>query len=78
MSAAATLMANGCSSRQRLFADVLDVDREPVTERLASALGREFAERLVGALSDDALGRLDAALGREFLERLAILAREAA
>ena len=78
MGAAATLMTTGSSSRQRLLADVLEVDREPVTDRLASALGREFAERLVEALSHDALGRLDAALGREFLERLATLAKEAA
>ena len=78
MGTAATLMTAGSSSRQRLLADVLEVERTPVTDRLASALGSELAERLVAALSHDALDRLDAALGREFLERLATLAKQAA
>ena len=78
MSAAATLMTVGPSSRERLLADVLEVDREPVTDRLATALGPAFAEHLVAALSHDALDRLDAALGPAFLERLAALAKQAA
>jgi len=78
MSAAATLMTVGPSSRERLLADVLEVDREPVTDRLATALGPEFAEHLVAALSHEALDRLDAALGPAFLERLATLAKQTA
>jgi hypothetical protein len=81
---AASLMTAVPSSSARLLADVVGVhgrdakDREPVVDRLAAALGPEFAERLVAALSKDALDRLDAGLSRDFADRLAALAREAA
>ena len=81
MSAAASLVAAAPSSSARLLADVGEPrakPREPVVDRLAAALGREFAERLVAALSKDALDRLDHGLSAEFAERLAALAKEAA
>jgi glycosyltransferase A (GT-A) superfamily protein (DUF2064 family) len=74
----ATLVHDLSTSSKRLLADVLEPRREPIVDRLASALGQEFADRLVAALSQDALDRLDAALTREFADRLAALAREAA
>jgi hypothetical protein len=67
----------------RLLADVQEPQelgsnaRRPALERLEDALGREFADRLVAALSKEALGRLEAALSPEFAERLAaVLATE--
>jgi len=83
MSAAATLVANSRTSSVRLLAAVTEahgrrLEREPVFDRLAAALGCELAERLVAALSKDALERLDAGLSPGFAERLAALAREAA
>jgi hypothetical protein len=52
-------------------------DRPSVFDRLVSALGLEFAEKIVAALSAEALDRLDAALTSAFAERLAAaLARE--
>jgi hypothetical protein len=80
----ATLVAANPSSISRLLADVAEVDerepngRGPVVDRLAVALGRDFAERLVAELSTDALGRLDAGLTPAFADRLAALASEAA
>ena len=80
----ATLVAANPSSISRLLADVAEVDerepngRGPVVDRLAVALGRDFAERLVAELSTDALGRLDAGLTPAFVDRLAALASEAA
>jgi hypothetical protein len=80
----ATLVAAKPSSTARLLADVAEVhgrastEHEPVVDRLSVALGREFAERLVAELSNDALGRLDAGLTPEFVDRLAALASEAA
>jgi len=80
----ATLVAANPSSISRLLADVAEVDgrdpngRRPVVDRLAVALGRDFAERLVAELSTDALGRLDAGLTPAFVDRLASLASEAA
>lgn len=80
----ATLVAANPSSSARLLADVAEADehepngRKPVVDRLAVALGREFAERLVAELSSDALGRLDAGLSPAFVDRLASLASEAA
>lgn len=55
MSAAATKAAATAGS-SRLLADVKafepqDVKREPALSRLEEALGREFADRLVAALS---------------------------
>jgi len=81
---AASLMTSAPSSSARLLADVAAAhgrdpkDREPVVDRLAAALGSEFAERLVAALSREALDRLDAGLTPDFAARLAALAREAA
>jgi hypothetical protein len=80
----ATLVAANPSSISRLLADVAEVDgrepngRGPVVDRLAVALGRDFAERLVAELSTEALGRLDAGLTPAFVDRLASLASEAA
>ena len=84
MSSAASLMKAAPAASARLLADVADVhgretkDQELVVDRLAAALGREFAERLVVALSKDALDVLDAGLTRDFARRLTALAREAA
>jgi hypothetical protein len=79
---AATLMAVESAASPRLLADV-EVpdgeggdDRGSPLERLEEALGRDFADRLVAALSEDALGRLTAALTPDFADRLAELARE--
>lgn len=44
---------------------------ESARQRLEAALGRDFAERLVAALSLEALDRLDAALSPAFAARLA-------
>jgi hypothetical protein len=79
---AATLMAVESAASSRLLADVRDSDdfggddRESPLDRLEAALGRDFADRLVAALSADALGRLQAALSRDFANRLAELAKE--
>jgi hypothetical protein len=76
MSRAAELVAIASAGSARLLADVQDVDerdrddREPVLDRLARALGPDFAEQIVAALSRDALDRLDAALTPAFAERL--------
>ena len=80
---AATLVAASPAASARLIADVVAAhgrkpERAPVVDRLGEALGPEFAERLVGMLSKDALGRLDVGLTPEFVQRLAALAREAA
>lgn len=82
-SVAAQLVGNASARSARLLADVEQFDgggrdgRPPVSERLAAALGRDFAERIVTALSPDALGRLDDALTPAFAERLAAaLAKE--
>jgi hypothetical protein len=51
--------------------------RPSVFDRLAAALGRDFAEAIVVALSAEALDRLDAALTPAFAEHLArVLAKE--
>lgn len=61
----------------RLLADVGQFDgggrddRPPVFDRLSAALGRDFAERIVTALSAEALDRLDAALTPAFAEHVA-------
>lgn len=79
---AATLMAVESAASSRLLADVQEPhgsggdDGETPLERLEAALGRDFADRLVDALSADALGRLTAALSQDFADRLAELARE--
>jgi hypothetical protein len=79
---AATLMAVESAGSSRLLADVQASDdfgggdRESPLDRLEAALGRDFADRLVAALSADALGRLQAALSRDFANRLAELAKE--
>jgi hypothetical protein len=82
MSAATLVVARPTASSLRLLADVDefpgdgDDDRELPLDRLAAALGRDFADRLVAALSTEALDRLEAALSRDFADRLAGLARE--
>lgn len=83
-SAAARLFEIAPTRSARLLADVEEAfdgggrdDRPPVFDRLASALGRDFAERIVTALSAEALDRLDAALTPAFAEHLAAaLAKE--
>jgi hypothetical protein len=79
---AARLMEISAASSSRLLADV-DVhqhepeDRVPALDRLAEVLGRDFADRLVAALSKEALDRLEASLSRDFADRLAeVLAHE--
>ena len=79
---AATLMAVESAASSRLLADVQEPhgpggdDGQTPLERLEATLGRDFADRLVAALSADALGRLTAALSQDFADRLAELARE--
>ena len=74
---AATLVTAARSAPPRLLADVEELhgrepaDRGPAVDRLARALGRDFAERLVAALSTEALGRLETALSPEFAAQLA-------
>jgi hypothetical protein len=72
---AATLIDIAPAASQRLLTDVIthgsERDREPAFDRLQAALGREFAERLVAALSQEALDRLEAALSRDFADRIA-------
>jgi hypothetical protein len=74
---AAAIVDIAAAASGRLLADVQSMDgraqatRPPVVDRLEAALGREFAEQLVAALSKDALDRLEAALTPEFAERLA-------
>jgi hypothetical protein len=56
---AAALMDNAPAASLRLLADVRELhgrlsdEREPAFERLEAALGRDFAGRLVSALSND-------------------------
>jgi hypothetical protein len=74
----ARLMTAASTSTARLAADVaavhgLQTSRAPVVDRLAEALGREFAERVVAMLSKDALNRLDLGLTPGFVDRLAVL-----
>lgn len=82
MSAATLTVAGPTASSSRLFADVSEPagygggDNERPLDRLAAALGRDFADRLVAALSSHALDRLEAALSRDFADRVAELARE--
>lgn len=82
MSAATLMVAGPTSSSSRLLADVSepsgyggDGHGRPL-DRLAAALGRDFADRLVEALSTAALDRLEAALTREFADRIAEVAGE--
>ena len=82
--AAAWLVEIAPTHSTRLLPDVEEAfdgggrdDRPSVFERLEAALGRDFAERIVGALSAEALDRLDAALTPAFAEHLAgVLAKE--
>ena len=82
MSAATLVVARPTASSPRLLADVDELpgdggdDRGRPLDRLAATLGRDFADRLVQALSSAALDRLEAALNREFADRIAELARE--
>lgn len=79
---AATLLALDSAASPRLLA-VVEVadgnggdDRESPLDRLAAALGRDFADRLVETLSTEALGRLESALTRDFADRVAEVAKE--
>jgi hypothetical protein len=80
---AAAIVDIAAAASGRLLADVQSMDgrapatRAPVVDRLEAALGHEFAEQLVAALSKEALDRLEVALTPEFAERVAAaLARE--
>jgi hypothetical protein len=82
-SAAAWLVEVSPARSARLLADVEQFDgggrddRASVYDRLAVALGEDFAERIVKALSAEALDRLDSALTPAFAEHLAaVLAKE--
>lgn len=81
--AAAKLSVVAPAASPRLLADVSELHgRDPddgmsARERLETALGPEFADRLVEALSAEALDRLESALSPAFAERLAaVLAKE--
>jgi hypothetical protein len=80
MAAAAKLLAVRPAGSARLLADVKRLhgrgadDRESALDRLAAALGRDFADQLVATLSKEALDRLEAALSRDFADRIAALA----
>ena len=83
MSTAAAQLVEIAAARSRLLADVGQFegrgrgDRPSVFDRLVAALGRDFAETIVSALSAEALDRLDAALTPTFAEHLAgLLAKE--
>ena len=83
MSSAPPLFEIAPTRAARLLSDMKQFDgsdrdeRPPVFDRLAAALGHDFAERIVVALSADALDRLDSALNPAFAERLrAVLAKE--
>lgn len=79
---AATLMAVRSATSTRLLADVEGThgraqgEQEPALDRLAAALGRDFADRLVATLSQEALDRLEATLSREFTDRIVALAKD--
>jgi hypothetical protein len=67
----------------RLLADVAQFDqsggggRPSVLDRLAVALGQDLAERIVEALSDEAVDTLDVGLSAAFADHLAAaLAKE--
>jgi hypothetical protein len=82
-STAARLVEIAPTHSARLLADVGQFDgrgrgdRPSVFDRLSAALGRDFAERIVTALSAEALDRLDAALTPAFADHLAAaLAKE--
>jgi hypothetical protein len=83
-SAAAWLVEIAPTRSSRLLADVEEAfdgggrdDRPSVFDRLAAALGRDFADGIVRALTAEALDRLDAALTPAFAEHLAgALAKE--
>ena len=76
MSSAAWLEVPPAVSTRLLF-DLNQFDgggrdgRPSVFDRLADALGEDFAEKIVKALSADALDRLDAALTPAFAQHLA-------
>ena len=82
MSAATLTVAGPTASSSRLLADVTETsgyggdDHGRPLDRLAAALGRDFADRLVETLSTEALGRLESALSRDFADRVAELAKE--
>src|SRR5438094_10329224 len=86
MSSAAERLVEMAPTRSaRLLADVRQFDgggrssRPSVFDRLSATLGPDFAERIVEALSADALDRLDAALSPAFAEHLAgVLAKDSA
>jgi hypothetical protein len=80
---AATLINAAAAASPRLLVEVSDVhghdwdERESALDRLQAALGRDFADRLVAALSTHARRRLEAALSPEFADHIAAaLAKE--
>jgi ABC-type branched-subunit amino acid transport system ATPase component len=80
---AATLVNVAAAASPRLLVDVKELhghdsdDRESALERLEAVLGRDFADRLVAALSKHARRRLEAALSPEFADQIAsALAKE--
>jgi hypothetical protein len=82
-SAAAWLIEVAPARSARLLADVKQFDdggrddRPSVYDRLSAALGEDFAERIVKALSAEALDQLDSALTPAFADHLAaVFARE--
>lgn len=75
---AATLVDAAPASSSRLLLDVEELhgrqdDREPAFDRLEAALGRELANRLVTALSEQDRRRLESALSPEFADRVTSL-----
>jgi hypothetical protein len=84
MSSAAARLVEITSTRSgRLVSDVRQFggggrdDRPSVFDRLASALGRDFAESIVTAFSADALDHLDTALTPAVADHIArVLAKE--
>jgi len=84
MSSAAQLFESAPARFAHLLSDVEQFgggdsgDRPSVFERLAAVLGQELAEKIVEALSEEALDRLDMGLSAAFAEHLATtLAKDA-
>lgn len=82
MSPAARLVDVAIARSEHLLADLANSDggggdsRRPVVDRLADALGRDEAERIVGMLSKEAAERIDRALTPVFARRLATFAED--
>jgi hypothetical protein len=82
MSRAAKLTEVAAVRSDRLLADVADFggrrgdSRLSILDRLAQALGRDEAERIVGMLSKEAAEQIDRALTSAFARRLTTLAEK--